>query len=394
VRRDEIVLSRGEIDLPPYPPFAVTENRHARHYSTGQPLAVTFDAGRVVAVTPSDQSLESWIAPAFFDIQINGGLGVGFTNPDLTPDHVRTVADECRRHGIGTFFPTVITASADTIIRAMTAIRTAVETDGGLARQIPGFHLEGPYISPDDGPRGAHPKAHARDPDLDEYRRFQDAAGGRIRLVTLAPERPGAIPLIEHLTAAGVVVAIGHTAATGGQIRDAVSAGAKLSTHLGNGCHAVLPRHDNYVWEQLGCDKLCASVIADGHHLPPAVLKSVIRGKMPERVILISDAGTFAGCPPGRYRDWGTEVEVLASGKIVLPGTPFLAGSGVFTDACVSGAVRNGGVTLAEAIDMASVHPRQLFGRPVPEVAVGSEGPFVLFDLSPDGDVQVREVVG
>src|SRR5687768_6411871 len=151
---------------------------------------------------------------------------------------------------------------------------------------MPGFHLEGPYFSIEDGPRGAHPKEHARDPDWDEFRRWQDAAGGRVRMVTLAPERNGALRFIEQLTAAGVVAAIGHTAATGRQIRDAAAAGARTSTHIGNGCHAVLPRHDNYVWEQLACDDLWASVIADGHHLPPAVLKSVIRAKTPGRVLL------------------------------------------------------------------------------------------------------------
>lgn len=189
-------------------------------------------------------------------------------------------------------------------------------------------------------------------------------------------------------------MSIGHTAASATQIADAVKAGAKLSTHLGNGCHATLPRHDNYIWEQLANDALTASLIADGHHLPPAVLKSLIRGKTPKRVILTCDAGTFAGSPPGRYSDWGTEVEVLPGGKIVVPGTPFLAGSGVFTDACVSGAIRHGGVCLMEAIQMASVRPRALLGLHAPSVAVGDRGPFVLFDWQPGEELRVRQVVG
>jgi N-acetylglucosamine-6-phosphate deacetylase len=268
-----------------------------------------------------------------------------------------------------------------------------VEQDAELAERLPAFHLEGPYLCPDDGPRGAHPREHIRDPDPDEFQRLQDLAGGRIRLVTLAPERPGAIPLIEQLTATGVVVSIGHTAATAAQIADAVRAGARLSTHLGNGCHATLPRHDNYLWEQMANDSLTASVIADGHHLPPPVLKSIIRAKTPRRVILTCDAGTFAGSPPGRYSDWGTELEVQPGGKIVLPGTPFLAGSGVFTDTCVSGAIRHGGVSLSEAIQMASVRPRGLLGLPVPAITPGSRGPFVLFDWQPGGEVTVRRVV-
>lgn len=366
---------------------------HVRHFATARTLAVQFDAGRICSIADSPDAPDGWIAPAFFDVQINGGHGLGFTSPTLTVEQVRTVADVCRTHGIGGFLPTVITSSFTTLVHAFTTLRTAVETDRELADRIPAFHLEGPYLCPDDGPRGAHPKQHVRDPDPDEFRRLQDAAGGRIRLVTLAPERPGAIPFIEQLTTAGVLVSIGHTAASASQIADAVKAGAKLSTHLGNGCHATLPRHDNYLWEQLANDALTASLIADGHHLPPAVLKSLIRGKSPERVILTCDAGTFAGSPPGVYSDWGTTVEVLPGGKIVVPGTPFLAGSGVFTDACVSGAIRHGGVSLSEAIQMASVRPRTLLGLPIPTVAVGDRGPFMLFDWQPGGDFTVRRVI-
>ncbi|MCU0702618.1 MAG: N-acetylglucosamine-6-phosphate deacetylase [Fimbriiglobus sp.] len=367
---------------------------HARHFATGQSIAVSSDAGRVVSITDSANTPDGWIAPAFFDIQINGGHGLGFTNPALTPDHVRTIADLCRTHGIGGFCPTVITAALDTQLHAFRTLHIAAERDPELDNRIPAFHLEGPYISPDDGPRGAHPKAHARHPNWDEFRRLQDAAGGRIRILTMAPELPGAVTFIERVTAAGVQVSLGHTAATAAQIANAVNAGATLSTHLGNGCHATLPRHDNYIWEQLANDQLMASVIADGHHLPPAVLKSLIRGKTPGRVILTCDAGTFAGSAPGRYSDWGGEVEVLAGGKIVVPGTPFLAGSGVFTDHCVSGVLRWGGVSLGEAIEMASIHPRTLLGLPVPTLAVGGCGPFVLFDWQPGEEVTIRRVVG
>jgi N-acetylglucosamine-6-phosphate deacetylase len=212
-------------------------------------------------------------------------------------------------------------------------------------------------------------------------------------MMTLAPERTGAVRFIEQLTAAGVVVAIGHTAATGQQIRDAVTAGAKTSTHIGNGCHAVLPRHDNYVWEQLACDELWASVIADGHHLPPAVLKSVIRAKTPGRVLLTCDAGSLAGLPPGRYREWGQELEVQPGGKIVVPGTPFLAGSGCFPDTCVAHVIRAAGVSLKDAIEMASIRPRQLLGLPLPKIEAGEAAALVVFDWD-GGAVTVRDVVG
>src|SRR5205807_1149747 len=176
-------------------------------------------------------------------------------------------------------------------------------------RAMPCFHLEGPYISAEDGPRGAHPLAQVRPPDLGEFQRIQEAADGNIRLVTLAPELPGALAFIDKLTAAGVVVAIGHTAASPATIRDAVSAGARLSTHLGNGSHAMLPRHDNYLWEQLAADELWASIICDGHHLPAAVMRCILRVKTPARTILTCDAGSLAGLPSGRYREWDQELQ-------------------------------------------------------------------------------------
>ena len=192
---------------------------------------------------------------------------------------------------------------------------------------------------------------------------------------------------IEELSKSGVVVAIGHTAATAARIRDAISAGARLSTHLGNGSHAVLPRHENYLWEQLAADELWASFIPDGHHLPASIVKTIVRMKSPQRAIITCDASGLAGLPPGRYVEWGTELEVQACGKVVVPGTPFLAGSGVFTDTCVAAVMRMAGVSLADAVDMASVRPRELLGLPT----VGL--PMMLFDWEPGGEFVVREVV-
>src|SRR5207244_4307325 len=182
------------------------------------------------------------------------------------------------------------------------------------ARPLPARHREGPDLSPEDGPRGAHPRQHIRPPDWDEFRRLQDAAGGLIRLVTLAPEHDGALPFIEKLVAAGVVVSLGHTAASGACIRAAAKAGARLSTHLGNGAHAILPRHPNYIWEQLAADELWASIICDGHHLPPSVARCIVRVKTPARTILTSDAGSLAGLAPGHYHEWGQELEVRPEG--------------------------------------------------------------------------------
>jgi N-acetylglucosamine-6-phosphate deacetylase len=365
----------------------------ARHFATGKLIDVTVAAGRIAAVgdpTGTPDVTADWIAPSFFDIQVNGCHGVSFNSDRLTVDEVRRVADTCRAHGVGGFCPTFITASAEALTHGFATITRLCAGDRELARMMPAYHLEGPYIAAEDGPRGAHPKVYVRPPDWNEFRRWQDAAAGRIRIVTLAPELPGAPPFIEKLAKADVVVSIGHTAATPAQIADAVKAGARLSTHLGNGAHAVLPRHPNYIWDQLATDDLWASVIADGHHLPASVLKSILRVKTPARTVLISDAGSLAGLPPGRYECWGQQFEVHPAGKIVMPGTEFLAGSAVFLDACVGHVLNLGLADVKDAVAMAAVRPRELLGLPVPKIEPGEPADLVFFDWQPGTDLKTK----
>src|SRR5262245_17222837 len=365
-----------------------------RHYSTGQRIDVVCDGGVIVSIGPASAQRADreagWIAPALFDLQINGCDGHSFNSAKLTREDVRHVVQTCRKHGIGELLPTLITGSFEALLHGFATLAQACDAEPELSRAIVGYHLEGPYISAEDGPRGAHPRQHVRPPNWDEFRRWQDAAGGRIRLVTLAPEHDGAIAFIETLTKAGIVVALGHTAAKREQIRAAVAAGARLSTHLGNGSHAMLPRHDNYLWEQLAADELWASVICDGHHLPAAVVKCIVRVKTPARLILTCDASSLAGLPPGRYRDWDQDFEVLANNKIVVPGTTFLAGSGAFTDYCIAKVMEMTSVTLADAIDMASTRPRELLGLPPRRLEAGQPALLTLFDWQPGGDLIVR----
>jgi N-acetylglucosamine-6-phosphate deacetylase len=207
--------------------------------------------------------------------------------------------------------------------------------------------------------------------------------------VTLAPEHDGALPFIERLARAGVVVAIGHTAASGPRIRGAIAAGARLSTHLGNGSHALLPRHDNYIWEQLAADELWASIICDGHHLPPAVVRCLLRVKTPAQTILTCDASSLAGVPPGPYREWDQDIDVLPEGKIVVRGTSYLGGSWAFTDVCIGNVIRFAGVTLAEAVDMAGARPRELLGLPPCQLQPGDPAELVLFEWEQGGDFRV-----
>ena len=243
------------------------------------------------------------------------------------------------RFGLTRLCPTLITNSFEALAGAFAAIREACEREPWADRLVPGCHLEGPYISAEDGPRGAHPREHVRPPDWAEFEQLQEISGRRIRLVTLAPELPGAVDFIRRAVGSGVVVAIGHTAATGEQIAAAVEAGARLSTHLGNGAHGMIRRHPNYIWDQLGDPRLSASVIADGHHLPSSVLRSILRAKSPRNVILTCDAAGLAGCAPGVYTEGAMRMEILDDGRIVIAGQrQLLAGS-----AAQTGRLRGGG---------------------------------------------------
>jgi len=294
--------------------------------------------------------------PGLLDLQVNGFAGVDFGDPATTPSDVARAIDALLRTGVTRFLPTLITSSLETFARCAT---TLLKT-GHPA--LAGIHMEGPYISPEDGPRGAHPRAHVRAADPDDFERRQAAADGKIRLVTLAPEAPGTLALVERLVASGVRVAIGHTAAGGQQIQAAISAGATLSTHLGNGCAAMLPRHPNLIWEQLGEDRLLASFIVDGHHLPPATVRSMVRAKTPGRTILVTDAMAAAGMPPGVYTIGGQKVELDASGRVAAPGASNLAGSALTLPAAIGNTVRFTGLPLEDVVEMASRRPAEYLG--------------------------------
>jgi N-acetylglucosamine-6-phosphate deacetylase len=296
--------------------------------------------------------------PGFVDLQVNGFVGVDFTDATLTTDGVLKAIAAIEKTGVTRFLPTLITSSLETFAAsARTVVRAKHPATVGI-------HMEGPYISPEDGPRGAHLREFVRDASIDDFRRRQDAAEGRIVLVTVAPEVPGAVPLIEHLVANKVRAAIGHTGANGAQIAEAVKAGATMSTHLGNGCANMLPRHPNLIWEQLAEDRLLAGFIVDGHHLPPATVKSMIRAKTPARTILVTDAVGAAGMPPGRYTLGGQLVELSPNGRVAVPGAPNLAGSALRLDVAIGNTVKFTGLPLDEVVPMASTRPAAYIGIP------------------------------
>ncbi len=313
--------------------------------------------------------------PGFVDIQVNGFAGVDFNSGDVTADQIRQALAALRATGVTRLLPTLITGPLDRFARCARAI---LDVDDPA---IAGIHQEGPYISPVDGPRGAHPREHTIPASLDDFKRRQEAASGQIALVTLAPEVEGAMTLIEHLAANGVRVAIGHSEASPQIVRDAISAGATLSTHLGNGCAAMIPRHTNLIWEQLAADELLASFIVDGHHLPAALVKSAVRAKSPERTILVTDAMAAAGCKPGQYRLGDADIELGADRRVSLRGTPYLAGSAVTMPEAIANTVRFTGLPLNEVLPMATTTPAEYIGI-APAGTVTAEWDPVGFELS------------
>ena len=302
----------------------------------------------------------TWIAPALIDIQVNGFAGFDLNVATVTPEDVSAMVRALWKVGTGFLCPTVVTGSFDRIRNSLHAIIGASKADSLVAHSILGIHLEGPYISAEDGPRGAHPLEHVRDPDWDEFQRWQDIADGKISIVTLAPEKQGAIPFIEKLVADGIVVALGHTDASVDDIQAAIDAGARLSTHLGNGAHALIRRHPNYIWEQLGADELWASLIVDGHHLPPSVAKSMMRAKTLDRCLLVSDAVALAGMKPGIYQFAEKSVELTADRCVRLVGTEYLAGSAIELARGIENSVRFAGISLEEAVSLATLQPMRL----------------------------------
>jgi N-acetylglucosamine-6-phosphate deacetylase len=271
------------------------------------------------------------------------------------------------------------------MLHGLRTIAAACEADPEVATQIAGIHLEGPFLSERDGYRGAHPAQSIRDPDWELFKEFQRACSGRIVLITLAPERPGSIDFIQRVCEAGVVVALGHTAADGATIQGAVQAGARLSTHLGNGIASPLPRHPNPIWEQAGIDRLSASFIADGHHLDMITLRVLARAKGSTRTILVSDASSLAGLPPGDYGEWAVD----PSGKIVVAGTPYLAGSNQGLETGLRHLLDTTGWPLDQVINTVTANPSLLLDQRPPRLEAGEPANLVLLRQNDDVGLQL-----
>lgn len=322
-------------------------------------------------------------SPGWIDVQVNGFAGVDFNKPDVTDEALEHARLELRRVGVTRFLPTVITASVERMAACLARIAEARDASPALRAAVPGFHVEGPFISPLDGARGAHPVESVMPPSLDVFDRLQDAAGGAIKLLTLAPEHDGSLAFIEELVSRGVTVSIGHSLASSARLAEAVEAGASMSTHLGNGLPATLPRHPNPLWDQLADDRLVAGTIFDGHHLPASVMRVIVCCKAPNNLVLVSDAVALAGLPAGVYEGQvGGKVELHASGRLTMFGSEYLAGSASTLLDGVNTALAVTGFELEDVLPWVTSVPARLLGLPasdeVLELALTPEGVSVI----------------
>ena len=357
---------------------------------TGQAAEIEISSGRVerIAIVSPRQRDQTqfeqwpWISPGLIDIQVNGYGGQEFSSANLTEEKVAAILRVFYSFGVTRICPTVTTESLEVLTHAVSTIGALCDRSAAFSRRMPGIHLEGPYITAEDGARGAHPKRHCRPPDWDEFQRLQDAARGRIRILTMSPEFENSTKFIRKVCGTGVIVAIGHTSASPDQIRAAVDAGARLSTHLGNGSHPTFHRFHNYLWPQLAEDRLWASLIADGHHLPPEMLKVFIRAKTPQRCILVSDLSGQAGQPPGRYSSPFCDVEILPDGKLVVAGQrDIMAGASLPSSVGVCNLMRFAGVDLPTALRMAVHNPASLLGLEPSALTEGAPADLIQFDI-------------
>lgn len=365
-----------------------------RDPDTGRTITVTVDGGRIVALEPAATEDPCWLTPGLIDLQVNGFGGHDLNADDVNPRTVIDLTYALRANGVTTFIPTIITAAHDRIAHALAQIAAARRSDPAVRHAIPYAHLEGPHISSEEGPRGVHAPEYIRPPSEREFNAWQTVCDDLIGMVTLSPHYADAPAYTAWLVDRGVHVAIGHTHAAPADITAVVDAGARLCTHLGNGAHAVLPRHPNYLWTQLADDRLTAGFIADGHHLPDDTLTAMIRAKGLDHSLLVSDAVSLAGMPPGRYdTPVGGSVDLTPDGRLARTGTPYLAGAARGLADGVAQAIRSARLSLGDALRLATANPGRFVGGRG-KLEVGATADLVRFAWAPgDPRLTIDEVV-
>ncbi|MGN0906855.1 MAG: N-acetylglucosamine-6-phosphate deacetylase [Bullifex sp.] len=346
---------------------------------------IKVEDGIITSVTMTDSSSGNYLSNSFIDMQVNGFMGIDYSGDDLSEDKIVTLSETLAQSGTLRHVPTIITNSEERIKRNLKVIADAVSHSETVRDAIAGVHIEGPFISAKDGPRGAHDPMFVREPDAEEVKRWQRAAEGLVSIITIAPEKKSAAEFTKAVTAMGINVAVGHSEPDDAELEEVVDAGAVLSTHLGNGSSAMLPRLKNHIWWQAAEDRLTAGIICDGFHLPPSVVKTFYRTKGIDRLILVSDVALLGGLAPGAAK-WGNiDVEICEDGHLSLAGTSLLAGAGHLLDWDLVHFMKFTGASLHDAVKTVTVNPARILGVKCGRgFKVGDSADIISFTLGPD----------
>jgi N-acetylglucosamine-6-phosphate deacetylase len=299
--------------------------------------------------------------PGLVDLQVNGYLGVDFSSKDLTRDTFLNASRAIFKSGTTAFLPTIITSSKSVYKKNLPLIASVMDQKEFQGR-ILGLHLEGPFICGQKGARGAHNQKLVKKPDINFLKQLMDWSDNKIKLLTVAAGIEGIEKVIEFAARKGIAVSLGHQMANSEDLERAVGAGAMALTHLGNGVPELLPRHNNPIWAGLGNDNLSAMIITDSHHLPPAVVKSIIRTKGINHCIITSDSSPLAGLKPGRYKTLGNNVVLEENGKLHNPTGGHLVGSSSNIFKCMNWLASLDLVSLDDLIKMGFSNPLKLIG--------------------------------
>ena len=297
----------------------------------------------------------------FFDLQVNGYKGVDFSSPSLTEDEFVFACRALFKTGTVGFLPTLITSSPDIYQRNLTLV-SKLRLYKEFAHRIPGVHLEGPFISPAEGYRGVHPQKDVQEASLAYYKKLEKWSGNAICLMTVSATSPGAVRLCRYATEKGTIISLGHQDAGEKEITQMAAAGATAVTHLGNGLPHLINRHQNPIWPALADDRLNAMFIADGFHLPPALLKTILKAKGLHRCIMVSDLSPVSGLKPGPHGLWGHTVMLARNGFLHDPQSGYLAASSFTLLNAANYLLRSQLAGLQEIQQMAFLNPLRLLG--------------------------------
>jgi N-acetylglucosamine-6-phosphate deacetylase len=377
-------------------------------YLDYSPIAVEIEHGIITQIKRlnklSDNVKPYYISPGLVDMQINGYLSVSFAlegaentyagEGGLTVGDVKKVTEGLWKEGITTYFPTLTTNSQELLLKNFAVIAKAI-SDKSLLGTVAGFHLEGPYISDVDGYRGAHPKEHVRKPDWEEFMELYRAADEKILIVTVAPEVSGAFEFIRKCREKGIMVSLGHHNASAEIIKEAIDNGAGMATHLANGCATMINRHKNPIWPQLADDRLTASIICDGFHLPPELIQVFYKVKGADNIIITSDITSYAGLPAGEYKiKTGETIVKTPDGNLRFSRQEGgLYGSASLLTKGVGHVMKVTGCSLAKAIQMTSTNPARLHNlNDRGKIEPGKRADLILFSM--DGfDMKIKETI-